>query len=55
MRLIQGRPFDFSRLRCYIIPGVVGSLTKHDILREITFDGGIFTVRDLTSNGQPRN
>ncbi|MBP5586996.1 MAG: metallophosphoesterase [Lentisphaeria bacterium] len=34
---------------------VVGSLTKHDILREITFDGGVFTVRDLYSNGQPRN
>ena len=33
---------------------VVGSLTKNDILREITFDGGIFTVRDLTSTGQPR-
>ena len=34
---------------------IAGSLTKHDILREITFDGGIFTVRDLTSSGQPRN
>ena len=34
---------------------VVGSLTKKDILREITFDDGVFTVRDLTSNGQPRN
>lgn len=33
---------------------IVGSLTKHDILREITFDGGVFTVRDLTSSGQPR-
>ena len=32
---------------------VVGSLTKKDILREITFDGGIFTVRDLTSDGRP--
>ena len=31
---------------------VVGSLTKHDILREITFDGGVFTVRDLTSDGE---
>ena len=34
---------------------IVGSLTKKDILREITFDGGVFTVRDLTSNGQQRN
>ena len=34
---------------------IVGSLTKHDILREITFDNGTFTVRDLNSNGQPRN
>ena len=33
---------------------VVGSLTKHDILREITFDGGVFTVRDLTSDCKPR-
>ena len=33
---------------------VVGSLTKRDILREITFDAGVFTVRDLTSDGQPR-
>ena len=33
---------------------VAGSLTKHDILREITFDGGVFTVRNLTSSGQPR-
>ena len=33
---------------------VAGSLTKHDILREITFDGGVFMVRDLTSDGQPR-
>ena len=33
---------------------VAGSLTKHDILREITFDGGVFSVRDLTSNCQPR-
>ena len=33
---------------------VAGSLTKWDILREITFDGGVFTVRDLTSTGQPR-
>ena len=33
---------------------VAGSLTKWDILREITFDCGIFTVRDLTSTGQPR-
>ena len=33
---------------------IAGSLTKHDILREITFDDGVFTVRDLTSNGQPR-
>ena len=31
---------------------VVGSLTKKDILREITFDGGVFTVRDLTSDGE---
>ena len=29
---------------------VVGSLTKKDILREITFDDGVFTVRDLNSN-----
>ena len=34
---------------------VVGSLTKKDILREITFDAGVFTVRDLTSIGGPRN
>ena len=34
---------------------VVGSLTKKDILREITFDNGTFTVRDLTSNGRLRN
>ena len=33
---------------------VVGSLTKEDIMREITFDDGVFTVRDLTSTGQPR-
>ena len=33
---------------------VVGSLTKRDILREITFDNGVFTVHDLTSTGQPR-
>ena len=33
---------------------VAGSLTKKDILREITFDHGVFTVRDLTSTGQPR-
>ena len=33
---------------------VAGSLTKHDILREISFDGGVFTVRDLTSDAQPR-
>lgn len=33
---------------------VVGSLTKKNILREITFDAGVFTVRDLTSDGQPR-
>ena len=33
---------------------VAGSLTKKDILREITFDGGVFIVRDLTSSGQPR-
>ena len=31
---------------------VVGSLTKHDVLREITFDNGVFTVRDLTSSGE---
>ena len=31
---------------------VVGSLTKKDVLREITFDGGVFTVRDLTSDGE---
>ncbi len=31
---------------------VVGSLTKKDILREITFDNGVFTVRDLTSDGE---
>ena len=31
---------------------VVGSLTKKDILREITFDNGVFTVRDLNSNGE---
>jgi len=34
---------------------VVGSLTKYDILREITFDSSVFTVRDLTSDGRPRN
>ena len=34
---------------------VAGSLTKWDILREITFDDGVFTVRDLTSAGQPRS
>ena len=34
---------------------VVGSLTKKDILREITFDRGVFTVRDLTSDNQPRS
>ena len=33
---------------------VVGSLTKKDILREITFDAGIFTVRDLPSDNKPR-
>lgn len=33
---------------------VAGSLTKHDVLREITFSNGAFTVRDLTSDGQPR-
>jgi len=33
---------------------VVGSLTKKDILREITFSDGVFTVRDLTSDSQPR-
>ena len=33
---------------------VVGSLTRMDILREITFDDGVFTVHDLTSNGRPR-
>ena len=33
---------------------VAGSLTKHDVLREITFDDGVFSVRDLTSDGQPR-
>ena len=33
---------------------VAGSLTKHDILREITFENGIFSVRDLTSCSQPR-
>ncbi len=33
---------------------VVGSLTKMDILREITFDAGVFTVRDLTSAGRLR-
>ena len=32
---------------------VAGSLTKENILREITFDGGVFTVRDLTSDGRP--
>ena len=31
---------------------IVGSLTKKDILREITFDSGVFTVRDLTSAGE---
>ena len=31
---------------------VAGSLTKKDILREITFDNGVFTVRDLTSDGE---
>ena len=34
---------------------VVGSLTKKDILREITFENGVFTVRDLTSDDQPRS
>ena len=34
---------------------VAGSLTKNDILREITFVDGVFTVRDLTSCGQPRS
>ena len=33
---------------------VAGSLTKFDILREITFADGVFTVRDLTSDGRPR-
>lgn len=33
---------------------VVGSLTRHDIMREITFADGVFTVRNLTSDGQPR-
>ena len=33
---------------------VAGSLTKHDILREITFSDGVFTVRDLTSDCRPR-
>ena len=33
---------------------VAGSLTRHDILREIAFEGGVFTVRDLTSDGRPR-
>ena len=33
---------------------VAGSLTKWDILREITFADGVFTVRDLTSDGRPR-
>ena len=32
---------------------VAGSLTKFDILREITFADGVFTVRDLTSTGRP--
>lgn len=31
---------------------VAGSLTKKDILREITFDSGVFIVRDLTSDGE---
>ena len=31
---------------------VVGSLTKKDILREITFDGVVFAVRNLTSDGE---
>jgi len=33
---------------------VAGSLTKMDILREITFADGVFTVRDLTSDGEAR-
>lgn len=32
---------------------IAGSLTKKDVLREITFSDGVFTVRDLTSTGQP--
>lgn len=31
---------------------VAGSLTKHDILREITFADGSFSVRNLTSDGE---
>jgi Icc-related predicted phosphoesterase len=31
---------------------VVGSLTRYDVLREITFDGGTFNVRTLTSDGE---
>jgi 3',5'-cyclic AMP phosphodiesterase CpdA len=34
---------------------VAGSLTKKDVLREITFADGVFTVCSLTSYGQPRN
>ena len=34
---------------------VAGSLTKHDILREVTFSDGVFSVRDLTSDGRLRN
>ena len=33
---------------------VAGSLTKWDILREITYADGVFTVRDLRSDGRPR-
>ncbi len=32
---------------------VAGSLTKKDVMREITFENGVFTVRSLTSEGQP--
>ena len=34
---------------------VAGSLTKMDILREITFADGVFSVRDLASDGRPRS
>ena len=34
---------------------VAGSLTKKDILREIAFSDGVFTVRDFTSSGQPHS